>query len=217
MDKLDQFIKNKTGVGIDTDGYYGNQCMDLMHEYCRTVLGLTDLRVLAAANAESVYVNFSGIFGNQLFERIPNTPAGIPQKGDIMLYDWGVDGHVDVFVQGDVNNFRSFGQNWPYGKLPAIVNHPNYDGVLGWLRYKGPSPVISTTGGLPPNYGDIVQGSSNWDEVKKLGYLSIAALKLKLDQADSHKCQTYPEVKESIKKLTDDFKSDIETELLNLK
>lgn len=181
MDALDTFIKNKTNIGIDTDGYYGNQCMDLMHEYCRTVLGLADLRVLAAGNAKSVFVNFDNVFGHELFEKIVNTPTNVPQKGDIMFYNWGEHGHVDIFVQGDVDNYRSFSQNWPTGSKSALVNHPNYTGVLGWLRYKGKSPALTTSGGLPANYADIVGGSSNWDEVKKLGFYSIAALKLELD------------------------------------
>jgi hypothetical protein len=182
MDPLDTFIKNKTGVGIDTDGYFGFQCMDLMHEYCRTVLGLNDLRVLAASNAKSVYLNFNTVFGHELFERIPNTPTNVPQKGDIMFYDWGTDGHVDVFIQGDVNNYRAFSQNFPTGSKPVVVNHPTYNGVLGWLRFKGTSPALSTNGGLPANYSDIVAGSSNWDEVKKLGFTSLDALKQKLNQ-----------------------------------
>jgi hypothetical protein len=196
MDAFDQFIKSKTGIGIDTDGYYGFQCMDLMHEYLRTVLKLQDLRVLAAADAKSVFQNFSGVFGHELFELILNTPTNVPQKGDIMFYkepygryvDNGVvkyAGHVDVFVEGNAANYRAFSQNIvspnsPQG-LPAVINHPNYDGVLGWLRYKGSVPQLSTNGGLPANYGDIVAGSTNWDEVKKLGFMSIAALKLELD------------------------------------
>lgn len=210
---LDQFIAQKTGIGIDTDGYYGFQCMDLMHEYCRSVLGLADLRILSAASARAVFENFDNVFGHEMFEKIPNTPTGVPQKGDIMFYKdpWGryldngvvkYAGHVDVFVEGNVNNYRAFCQNWitpntPKG-LPGVVNHSNYEGVLGWLRYKGTSPALSTTGGLPANYADIVKGSSNWDEVIKLGFTNIDDLKKKLTQA----VPTYTNQKQQLTELS---------------
>ena len=145
MDSLDNFIKKYTGVGIDTDGAFGNQCMDLMHKYCQEVLGLADLRILAQPNAKSVYLNFNNVFGHELFEKIDNTPTGVPLKGDIVFYNWGTDGHVDIFVQGDANSFRSFSQNFPTGSKSAVVNHPNYNGVLGWLRYKKPEPMATIT------------------------------------------------------------------------
>lgn len=37
-------------------------------------------------------------------------------------------------------------------------------------------------GGLPPNYADIIRKASNWDEVEKMGYFSVAALKQALDK-----------------------------------
>ena len=143
MITIDQFITKWTGIGIDTDGAFGYQCMDLMHQYCVEVLGLSDLRILAQPNAKSVWTNFSNVFGHELFDKIANTPMGVPLKGDIMLYDWGTDGHVDVFVQGDVNSFRSFSQNFPTGSKSNVVNHPNYGGVYGWLRLKAVNPPIN--------------------------------------------------------------------------
>lgn len=143
MDKLDQFIKDNTGKGIDTDGAFGYQCMDLMHEYCRTVLSLSDLSILAQPNAKSVWTNFNNVKGHELFEQIPNTPTGVPFKGDIVLYSFPPDGHVDIFVQGDVNSFRSFSQNFPTGSKSIVVNHPNYNGVYGWLRLKPQEPMVT--------------------------------------------------------------------------
>jgi len=134
---LDEFIARWAGRGIDTDFAYGFQCMDLMHKYCQEVLGLSDLSILAAPAAKYVWYNFSTIKGRELFEKIPNTPTGVPLKGDIVLWD-GQWGHVAVFRDGNVNSFNSFDQNYPVGSLCHMQYH-NYTNVLGWLRFKTPA------------------------------------------------------------------------------
>ncbi len=112
--------------------------MDLMHAYCRDVLGIADLSVLAQPTAAQVYSNFANVKGHELFTKIDNTPTGVPQKGDIIFWNTGIGsaGHVAVFRDGDVNTFNSFDQNFPVGSLPHIQNH-NYNSVAGWLRFKG--------------------------------------------------------------------------------
>lgn len=138
MITYDQFEAKYNGVGIDFDGAYGNQCMDLMHQYCVEVLGITDGSVLAAPTAKDVYLNFNNIKGHDLFDKIDNTPTGIPNKGDIMFWGTGLGpyGHVAIYIDGDVNGFNSFDQNFPTGSKCHKQRH-NYNGVLGWLRFKG--------------------------------------------------------------------------------
>jgi hypothetical protein len=134
---IDEFITKWTGKTVDTDGIYPNQCMDLMHQYCIDVLGLADARILAQAAAYLVFTNFNTEFGHDYFDIIKNTPDNVPRKGDILIFgqDVGPYGHVCVFIEGDVNSFKSFDANWPLGSLPHIQDH-NYMGVLGWLRFK---------------------------------------------------------------------------------
>lgn len=128
---LDQFVDKWTGEFPDFDGNYGAQCMDNMHYYITEVLGL-GRTVLAAPTAYDAYKK-----GDDNFEKIPNTPKGIPQRGDIMFWDTtvGESGHVAVFLDGTANTFRSFDVNWPL-KSPAHVQSHNYNGVVGWLRPK---------------------------------------------------------------------------------
>ena len=141
---FDEFINKWNGKGIDTDGAFGFQCMDLMHKYVEEVLGLTDPRILAAPIARQVYENFDNVFGHGFFTRIPNTPTGVPLKGDIFFWGskLGPAGHVAIFMDGDVNAFRSFDQNFPLGSKCHIQNH-NYNGALGWLRIKN-APMNDT-------------------------------------------------------------------------
>jgi len=127
-----EFIKKYTGQEVDFDGWYGTQCMDLMHQYVYDVLGIKNKTVLAAPSAKEVYLNFKW---GDLFDKIDNTPNGIPREGDIIFWSTGQWGHVAIFIEGTVNSFKSFDANWPTGTLPHIQGH-YYTNVLGWLRVK---------------------------------------------------------------------------------
>jgi hypothetical protein len=109
------------------------------------VLGLTDGSLLAQPDAKSVYLNFAMVKGHELFDKIDNTPTGVPLKGDIIFWGTGIGpyGHVAIMIQGDANSFRSFDQNFPTGSVCHAQNHPNYTGVLGWLRLKPSVPMAT--------------------------------------------------------------------------
>lgn len=133
---FDEFIANFLNRPVDTDGIYPNQCMDLMHEYCIDVLGLSKT-ALTEPSAYLVYKDFGKINGGNLFSRITYITGLIPQKGDIVVFgqDIGSYGHVCIFLEGDNTKFKSFDANWPSGTLPHIQDH-DYKGVLGWLHFK---------------------------------------------------------------------------------
>ena len=121
-------FKNKyNGKGIDFDGWYGYQCMDLAHQYATEVVGIDFAPAPAAKDVWKQ--NPMG------YEKIPNTPTGVPQQGDIIVWneEVGPYGHIAIFDNGDVNKFQSFDQNWPTGSLCHIQDH-SYKGVAGWFR-----------------------------------------------------------------------------------
>ena len=102
------------------------QCTDLGNAYIRDVLGL---RIIEWTNA----VDFPSKAGDK-YEYIKNTPTGVPQAGDLMI--WGKSpGHIAIFVSGDTNKFTSFDQNWPV-KSPSHLQEHTYTNVLGWLHPK---------------------------------------------------------------------------------
>lgn len=132
---LNGFIDKYNGRYVDYDGKYGAQCVDLIRQYLKEVLGIDGYSLPPVSYAKELYKNF---VLNKNFVRIKNTPSFIPQKGDIIVWDWrfpvtGYPGHVAIFIEGDVNRFIAFGQN--YGK-PNFCKFTNYDyrGVLGVLR-----------------------------------------------------------------------------------
>jgi hypothetical protein len=144
---FDEFINKWNGKPVDFDGVYPNQCMDLMHQYAYEVLGITDKTVLARPWAARVWTEFGW---PQFFDKIINTPNGIPQKGDIMIWKEALNyvpalghgyGHVSMVTEANVWNFKSFDANWPTGSLPHIQWH-NYNYVWGWLRPKKLEDVL---------------------------------------------------------------------------
>lgn len=129
---IKDFFNKWNGKGIDFDGYYGYQCVDLYRQYCQEVLGIPQSpKVTGASNIWESYLK-------EHFIEIKNTPDAIPQFGDIIIwnkYAGGGYGHVAIFDSGDVDSFTSFDQNWPVGSLCHFQPH-NYTNVIGWLRPK---------------------------------------------------------------------------------
>ena len=161
--KFDEFIKKYEGTGVDYDGYLGNQCMDLYHQYCVEVLKSEH------PPASGAYKLWDYRYDD--YTKIPNTPDAIPSKGDIMLWNssaGGGWGHVAIFIEGDVGRFTSFDQNWPTGSLCHKQGH-YYKNVAGWLHPKGES--MSTYKGLDlKNEESMKIAVDTWDDVvnKKL-------------------------------------------------
>jgi len=132
--KLYQNFKNKfLGRSIDWDKKYGNQCVDAYRQYCHE-LGFPQSPPVKGA------VNIWDTCFPKYFKRIANTPKGIPEEGDVIIWGTGVSsyGHCAIFDHGDVNGFVSLDQNWPFDNGEGVLHEQkhNYKGVLGWLKPK---------------------------------------------------------------------------------
>jgi len=109
-----------------------NQCVDLANAYIVEVLGLP---IVLGTNA----VDFPKKCLAPNYEYILNTPTGVPQQGDIIVWK-SPDGlgHIGICSSATSSKFVSFDQNWPVGSVCKLVNH-TYTGtytVIGWLRGK---------------------------------------------------------------------------------
>ena len=128
---FDEFIKKYDGKPIDFDSKFGSQCVDLIRYYLKEVLNKVGF--LPVTGAKDIW----DCYFTDDFIEFHNTPKGIPQNGDIVI--WGKTigqyGHIAIFVSGDANNFTSFDQNWPAGSPCHLQGH-DYKGVIGWLRPK---------------------------------------------------------------------------------
>jgi hypothetical protein len=141
---IQNFFAKWNNIGADFDGAFGNQCVDLVQFYNQEVVGGPHL---VGAGAKDIWDTYP----KNTYDRIPNTPTGVPVMGDIMI--WGIAagpfGHIAVVKSADVNNFTSFDQNWPQqgvqdgsgnfiGTGVCHFQGHNYTSpaVLGWLHPK---------------------------------------------------------------------------------
>jgi len=131
---VDSFVNQFSGHGIDFDGAYGYQCMDLAEQYNKQVVGAPRI----GGNA----IDTPPRFNRNFYDWIGNTPTNVPTKGSIVVWGSAVGqyGHIAVYLQGNVNSFVSFDQNWPLGSVCHQQSH-NYSGVLGWAQPKTSEPA----------------------------------------------------------------------------
>lgn len=134
---LDQFKTKYLGKKVDFDNYAGGQCVDLARFYWQEVINIPQPK--GVVGAADFWTNFpTDPALNLNHEKIPNTPSGVPQKGDIIIWSkatGGGYGHIAIFLEGDGNSFTSLDQNWPTLSKVTKTKH-NYTNVLGWLRPK---------------------------------------------------------------------------------
>ena len=144
MITFDKFISKYLGKKIDYDNAYAGQCVDLYRQYIKEVLEFP--QPVGVKGAADFWTNYDkDVALKDFYEKIPNSPTGVPQKGDVMLWNrnaGGGFGHVSVFIEGDVNGFTSFDQNWPTLSVCTKTKH-DYKYVYGWLRPKKQSVIIS--------------------------------------------------------------------------
>lgn len=125
MTLLDEFIQNNDGKYVEAGGSANakNQCIDLANQYFVDVLGLPKI---LGTNAKDVPSKSPLPF-------IKNTPDGVPERGDVVIWSTPPYGHIAIFLDGGSTTFRSFDQNYPSG-TPCHIQTHNYNNVLGWLK-----------------------------------------------------------------------------------
>ena len=171
MPNLEEFFAKYNNKGIDFDGYYGFQCMDLYRQYVKEALNVRQSpSVRGASDVWDTYLK-------TVYDRIDNTPEAVPEKGDIVIWNDRAGngfGHIAIFASGDVNSFTSFDQNWPVGSLCHFQPH-NYKNILGWIRPKTstitptPNPDITDKTYIPlGKIGEIEYGSPELQTLRSM-------------------------------------------------
>lgn len=135
MSLLEDFIKKYDGKFVEAGGSANAmwQCTDLANQWLSEGLGLPKI---LGTNA----IDFPKKANDKLVW-IKNTPDGIPSEGDLVIYDLGPYGHIDIFTKSLSNtSFNAFSQNWPVGSVCTTIKHYYIrDKVVGWLH-----PIISS-------------------------------------------------------------------------
>lgn len=136
---FNNFVNLFLGKATDFDKGEGIQCVDLAKMFIYYVLGITPK---AIGNAEAYWRKYnSEPYLNKNFDKIPNTPTFIPQKGDIVVWgNRGKNGHIAIANgQGTIKYFYSYDQNWGGSKKMKLVKHNYKGGFTGVLRPKDQS------------------------------------------------------------------------------
>jgi uncharacterized coiled-coil protein SlyX len=129
---INEYFESINGQYIEMAGTLAkNQCVDNANFYIKYVLGLP---IIEFTNAK----DFPSKVSPNDYDYILNTPTGVPKEGDLIIWN-GTYGHIGVFIEGDVNRFKSFDENYPTGAPCMAVEH-NYNNVMGWLRPKVAPP-----------------------------------------------------------------------------
>lgn len=114
-------------VRVTADGVDTPQCVDLAQVFNRIIGGPR-----FTGDAHTIF-NQAGT----TYTQIPNTPDGVPQAGDIVVWSPaynGGPGHVGIATgKGDTNSFEAFAQNDPLGSDCELKTYAYVD-VMGWLR-----------------------------------------------------------------------------------
>jgi len=131
MKTIELFFTYLLNLFVDYDGAWGDQCVDLVQQYNKVIVGGPFLTGQAAKDIWETYPR-------EFYERIENAADNYPQQGDIIIWgkDYGPSGHIAICLNADVNRFSAFSQNDPSGARSIVREYKDYYGVLGWLRPK---------------------------------------------------------------------------------
>lgn len=114
MDIKDWFKDVINKGGVDKDGMYGKQCMDLWNDYAVRVLGLQNGKT-GASNVKQLLKN-NYVMSN--LEKLRNTKSFVAQTGDIAISTKGENGHICIVTYNSTKDyFISLDQNYVPQKL----------------------------------------------------------------------------------------------------
>lgn len=150
---MNKWVEKNLGKGIDYDGAYGVQCVDLAKHFIKNVLGIEPHSI---GNAIEYYrKRESSKYLTTNFNWISNTPDFVPQKGDLCVFtSKSGHGHISVATgEGTTSYFYSYDQNYPSGKHEPMtkIKH-TYASFLGVLRPKNQKNIKTAASAQKPKY-----------------------------------------------------------------
>lgn len=167
-----QFKAKYLGKYVDFDGSYGAQCVDLFRFYIRDVMTTPQPNgVTGAADFWANYATDPNL--NQYFNKISNTPDGLPSQGDVVIWNkkYGPFGHIAVVDSADINSVTCLSQNDPTGQ-PTILKTYKYTNIYGWLQPK--ESMTDTIAVEKKVFEELVGKSAKADEFARIGFTSAA-------------------------------------------
>lgn len=139
---LDEFCdKYKINHSYGFDGAYVGECVSLIKNYIRDVLGV---HPEAAGNAKNYWLNRNTTYIKSLFTAIPNTPSFVPKKGDVFVRTSGTYGHIGIVLSATKDYFYAIEQNYDSNRVVKHIKHTDWNNI-NFLRPKNQSGISSNT------------------------------------------------------------------------
>ena len=135
-----KWVLSIVGKPIDSDGVFGNQCVDIPKHYTTHVLypSLTARAVGIFGNGKDIYANAKKTY----FQKIPYKKGLIAHRGDIVSYratSTNKYGHTAVVTSPRWANGSSYTVVEQNGFNPSGVAYKakrNYNNLIGFVRHK---------------------------------------------------------------------------------
>lgn len=130
---FEQFLAKYMGKTVGyPNGQFVGECLSLAKWYIKECFGF-DPPPSGSNSAYGYWSNFPTPL-DKYFTKVANTPDGVPNRGDIIIWNTnagGGYGHIAIFLEGTASSFKSLDQNWG-GKETHVQGH-YYTNVVGWL------------------------------------------------------------------------------------
>lgn len=139
---FDEFCKKyKINHSYGFEGTYVGECVSLVKNYIRDVLGV---HPKAAGNAKDYWLNRNTAYIKSLFTAIPNTPEFIPKKGDVFVRTSGTYGHIGIVISATKDYFYTIEQNYNGNRKVKNIKHTDWSNI-NFLRPKNQKNIISSS------------------------------------------------------------------------
>lgn len=137
---LNEFLnKYKVGKSYGYNGTYIGECVSLVKNYIKEVLGVTPQ---AIGNAKDYWSKRNGAYLKGIFTPIANTPSFVPQRGDVFVRTSGTYGHIGIVLEATKDYFYTVEQNYNGCRVVKNIKHTDWNNV-NFLRPKNQSNIVS--------------------------------------------------------------------------
>lgn len=142
---LDDFLnKYKVGKSYAYNGTYKGECVSLVKNYIKEVLGATPK---AIGNAKDYWAKRNGAYLKGIFTPIANTPSFVPQRGDVFVRTSGTYGHIGIVLKATKDYFYTIEQNYNGCRVVKNIKHTDWRNI-NFLRPKDQSNIKASSAGI---------------------------------------------------------------------
>lgn len=135
---LNNFLsKYKVGNSYGYNGTYVGQCVSLVKNYIKEVLGTSPQSI---GDAKYYWLKRNSSYIQSIFTPIANTPSFIPKAGDVFVRTSGTYGHIGIVLKATTDYFYTIEQNYNGCKVVKNIKHTDWKNI-NFLRPKNQSNI----------------------------------------------------------------------------